>query len=525
MTTIVNFAERQVNGNYSLYLPALSNFYSVFLGAELADRNHVPQWQRPARFEYDLQGMNYFLENNSYFYYPYGLYSAGHAERRLDRCDKREPMVHNRDREKVIIVGDSGGFQIATGVIKLDWAKVKDKEGDVFREEILRYLEHTADWSMTLDVPPFACLPPLNKKTGLKTFEECLDITEHNLHYFVKNRVPGKTKFLNVISGSSITNSKLWYDSIKHFSNKSSIVEMGYTEDRTLEGWAFAGINMHHMPTALNRLLDLREDNLLHDKDWIHFLGIGRLDWSCFLTSIMRQLQKHDNPRLQISFDAASPFVAVAYGLAYNYNVFSSKKLTYQMDKAIDDKKFKNSKLAMPFQSPIMDRLSTGDICLLGPTDKNKIGKIGRTSWASLTYCMYMAHNVYNHIQAVQEANRIADIEHVRRGVSYKDWSRQKNIVDISPFIPNSILFFEDFVRELFDPATPNPRQLIEDNNSFLESISFGGTSDKSKSQDALTNLFDLSAINEVNIDTDALADITNEETDEKLTELENMEF
>lgn len=486
----IDLTKKAVEGNYAFYLPAISGFYTKQLGKIASDPTFVEPGRLPAGFEHGFDGVDFLKKDNSYYHYGVALYSAGHADRNLTRCNDKEPMIHKRDRKNTIIVGDSSGFQLATGVIKMDWKNIKGAEGDKFREEILRYLEHTADWSMTLDVPAFAAVPPLSAKTGLTKFEDTLDISVHNLHYFMKHRVPGATKFLNVISGSTPDNSKLWYDTIKHFSKKSSVVEMGYSEDRTLEGWAFAGINMKHMPSVLNRLLDLIEDDLIADKDWIHFLGIGRLKWACYLTSIKRQLQKHYNPNINISFDAASPFVAAGgYALSYNYNYFTPQKLTYSMGKSIDDKRLKGSKLAMPHQGPIMERLTAGDICWLGPNDANKVGKVGKTSWDTMSYLLIMAHNVYNHIQAVQETLRIADIEYERVKVSYKDAvGFGKKAPQLSEFIPNDILYFNNFVEVLFDPATPmaDKRQMIADNTTFLNSISFGGVeaARKAKSND-----------------------------------------
>lgn len=486
----IDLTKRAIEGNYAFYLPAISGFYTKHLGKAAQDPAFVPPERIPAGFEFGLEGVNFLKQEDSYYHYGVALYSAGHADRNLTRCDDKEPMIHKRDRSRTIIVGDSSGFQMATGVIKMDWKNIKGAEGDKFREEILRYLEHTSDWSMTLDVPAFAAVPPLSAKTGLTKFEDTLDISVHNLHYFMKHRVPGATKFLNVISGSTPDNSKLWYDTIKHFGKKSSVVEMGYTEDRTLEGWAFAGINMKHMPSVLNRMLDLIEDDLIADKDWIHFLGIGRLKWACYLTSIKRQLQKHYNPNINISFDAASPFVAAGgYALSYNYNYFTPQKLTYSMGKSIDDKGLKHSKMAMPHQGPIMERLTAGDICYMGPNDANKIGKVGKTSWDTTSYLLIMAHNVYNHIQAVQETLRLADIEYARTSVSYKDAvGLGKKAPNLSEFIPNDILYFNNFVEVLFDPATnmADKRQMISDNTTFLNSISFGGVeaARKAKSSD-----------------------------------------
>jgi hypothetical protein len=40
---------------------------------------------------------------------------------------------------------------------------------------------------------------------------------------------------------------------------------------------------------------------------------------------------------------------------------------------------------------------------------KNKLGKVSKTSWDSFSYAIMMGHNVWMHINAVQEANRQYD--------------------------------------------------------------------------------------------------------------------
>ncbi len=489
-TNKVNFTERHDEGKWAKYLPAISGFYTTHLGKAAADETFVPKERIPEKFELGIDGLD-FLKKDAYFSYKYGLYSAGHAERKLDKCDDREPMIHKREKD-TILVGDSGGFQIATGVIKMDWTKVMTPDGDKLREEILRYLEHTSDWSMTLDVPAFAALPPLSEKTGLTKFEDCLDVTEHNLKYFIKNRVPGATKFLNVLSGSSADTSKTWYERVIPYSMPSAVEMMGYPINHTLEGWAFAGVNMRDMKTALARMIDLREDGLLETKDWIHFLGIGRLDWACYLTSIERQLKKY-NPNINISFDAASPFVAAGgYALSYNYNYFNPDQLTYAMGRGLDDKGLKNKKLAMPFQGPIMERCYTSDICVMGPGDLNKHGKEGKTSWDTTTYAIVMAHNVYNHIQAVQEINRLADIEYEVRDIH-----------------PNNILFFNSFVEELFSRDAAGAYKLLDDYAGHLNNISFK----ENKIVDSYHTLFDFSDVEaEKKIDGQDIASLDHED-------------
>jgi hypothetical protein len=146
------------------------------------------------------------------------------------------------------------------------------------------------------------------------------------------------------------------------------------------------------------------------------------------------------------------------------------------MGRGIDDKCLKGKPLAMPFQGPIMERLTTADMCVMGPTDKNKHDKIGKTSWDTTTYALVMAHNVYNHIQAIQEINRLADIEYAtQKEVSFRAWHKSdKKQNNKSKFVPNSIIYFNNFVEELFDPSTKNPRDMIKNYGAFLDFVSFG---------------------------------------------------
>lgn len=526
--------------DWAKYLPAISSFYVKILHTFVKDPTST---RDIAGFPNGLQGLNFLNPDTDIFHYNCGLYSAGHAKLDLAKADNVDVMIQQRDRSATTIVGDSGGFQIATGVLKLDWANVKGPSGDKLRESILRWLEHTADWSMTLDVPAFAAEPPLNVKTGLDKFEDTLDITLHNLDYFVRNRVIGATKFLNVLSGSSVETSKTWYDAVKVYSDPNKVTEMGFERERTLEGYAFAGINMRNMYSTLSRMLDLIDDGLIKDKDWIHFLGIGRIDWGCYLTSIQRQLRKHYNPNVTVSYDAASPFVATAYGKCYNYNYFNPRRWGYGLDWAVDDKRLSTSDLQMPFHSEIMRRLQVKDVCpydddhaiingvkqydvteseveemvkqgvdaVFVPATKNRIGRVGKTSWDMTSYLLYMAHNVYNHIIAVQEANRLLDIERQTIKIDYRDWSVNKRISNISVNIPNNILFFDKFVETLLDPACPNPRQLLDAYKPMLDSISFGNVR-----QDSFNSLFDTADAGVT--DMDSMADLN----DRCLTELEN---
>ena len=74
-------------------------------------------------------------------------------------------------------------------------------------------------------------------------------------------------------------------------------------------------------------------------------------------------------------------------------------------DAVIQDKVFENFE-----PSPLIDQVQIKDICIYAPGDLNKVGKEGSTSWDSFSYAIQMGHNVWSHINAVQEANRKCDV-------------------------------------------------------------------------------------------------------------------
>jgi hypothetical protein len=120
-----------------------------------------------------------------------------------------------------------------------------------------------------------------------------------------------------------------------------------------------------------------------------------------------------------ITFDCASPFYGAAKGLAYNNtSIQHDKKWSYSMEKtaeskdyASDNRKFSDAVLADGIHkvfndSPVTDRMLIRDLCYRGKGFINNQGKETKTSWDTLSYTLIQAHNVYQHITAVQEANR-----------------------------------------------------------------------------------------------------------------------
>jgi hypothetical protein len=488
--------------DYAVYLPAISSFYSTYVAKQRIEE-FVPKDRIPKGFDRGVEGMNFLNEEQGYFTYKYALYSAGHAQLDLNKSLIQESMIQQRDRNSTMILGDSGGYQIGKGVLKFDWLDFEGASANKTRQSILEWLELTADWSMMLDVPTWACDRNHTKKTGLKTFEDCLDKTKFNNKYFLDNRL-GQTKWLNVLQGSDWDTAEKWYDGVKEFSDPK-----GPYAGREAEGWAFGGANMCKMDITLKRLMTMREDGLLKGKNWIHFLGTAQLDWSCYLTLIQRQIRKHINEELTISFDCASPFIATAHGLVYTNAQHTNKRWSVIMDKAPDNKALSGSDIPFPFESETGSRLTMEDIAYydlgvrksdaeLGTKKnkkgedvqvkfnhldethyhvvprKNKLEKIpNKTSWDSFSYALMMGHNVECHIKAVQRAQQLMDIETTRFKPNWKlagiEGKKEK---DFSDWIPNRILYFATFVEELFNTADKNEAfDLIEQALPFLRSL------------------------------------------------------
>jgi len=436
--------------DYAVYLPAISSFYSTYVDKQRQDE-FIPKDRIPAGFDRGVEGMNFLNPEQGYFYYKHALYSAGHAQLDIEKSLKQELMIQDRDRSKTMILGDSGGYQIGKGVIKFDWQNFEGAEANKVRKKILTWLDVTADWSMMLDVPTWACDHIHSPKTGLKSFDDCLDKTKFNNKYFIENRIGSKeggTKLLNVLQGSNWENAEAWYQGVKEYSDTSKY------GDRAAEGWAMGGANMCKMPITLKRLITMRFDDMLEGKNWMHFLGTAQLDWACYLTAIQRQIRKHINEEFTISFDCASPFIATAHGLVYTNAQHTSKRFSVIMDKAPDDKSLSGRHdIPFPFESNFGQRLTIADICHYAPGMLNKIGKEGKTSWDSFAYALMMGHNVECHIRAVQRANNLMDIELAKHKPDWRRWRKVKDADksdEMSEWVPRNVLYFNRFVEELF---------------------------------------------------------------------------
>jgi hypothetical protein len=458
--------------DYAVFLPAISGFYATFVGKQRDPAS--PPYVDPARMPAgltDMEMMNWLDANKGLFPYRWSLYSGGHANLDLTKQDWSEDMVRNRD-PNTLILGDSGGFQIAKGLWEGEWRDptsaevqqkmadlvrqgvevrpvldkngnpVKDKKGNPKtvtidhvknyqklidaaqkkREAVLKWLDGVSNYGMILDIPTWVIHDKkASAACGITTLQEAVDATKYNNDYFMKHRRGknnGGTKFLNVLQGDNHASAEDWYQTMKVYCDPKVY------PDTHFDGWAMGGQNMCDVHLILKRLVALRHDGLLQEgiHDWMHFLGTSKLEWAVLLTDIQRAVRRYVNPAFTISFDCASPFLATANGQVYHHiDLPHEGKWCYRMSPIVDDKKYSTDtrpfgpavladKLIDHFdESPISQLLQMKDICIYKPGDVNKIGKEGKTSWDSFSYALLMGHNVWMHIESVQRANREYD--------------------------------------------------------------------------------------------------------------------
>jgi hypothetical protein len=475
--------------DYAVFLPALSGFYATFIGKQRAE-----DYVDPARIPYpSMESMNWLNKKEGLFNYHWTLYSAGHAELDINKDSAKEDMVRNRDRNNSWLLGDSGGFQIGKGVWEGDWKDPNCPKAQKKREQVLAWMDAYMDYGMILDIPAWVARSPAGAKaTGIDNYQDAVNATRINNDYFMKNR-NGNCKFLNVLQGENHADAEDWYQQMKDYCDPKV-----YTDH--FNGWSMGGQNMCDVHLLLKRLVALRFDGLLEKgkHDFMHFLGTSKLEWATLLTDVQRAVRKHHNENFTITFDCASPFLATANGQIYIQTETEDRsKWVYRMVPSIDELKFatdtRNFRDAVLqdgifknfTDSPLSKNIKVNDVCIYAEGDKNLIGtpkilkgdidrdKNGNpilddngnqvirnrdsTSWDSFSYAIQMGHNVWSHINAVQEANRQYDNGVIPAMLVEERFDR---------------LFFRDVVEAIFATSSRDEANaVIEEFSRFWDTI------------------------------------------------------
>ena len=308
----------------AIYVPSVSPNYATLVFAK--------QWRRSLPKGISGDDLNFLDPANKLFRISHAMSSAGQALKQTRDC-----IITKRDRTNTLVIGDSGGYQIAR-----DPSIIKDNSD---RMKTLRWLEANADVAMTLDVPTG---PLLNAGYRYRSFQECLDVTLYNLKFFAMSRQNYDIRFLNVLQGNDQTQADAWYDAVKTF---------------PFEGWAFGGILRHNMYQLCRRIIIMRREGHIENKSWIHVLGTNELETAVLLTALQRSINMHINPDLRISFDTSSPFRNLHWGNVYGLPRFDSARMVMPTHKVLSGKQYFNSLVRWPWPSALGDHMTMGDVC------------------------------------------------------------------------------------------------------------------------------------------------------------------
>jgi hypothetical protein len=493
----IDFSKRY--SDYARFLPAVSEMYTRFVVNPNPKRNSpIPQ-----------SDLDFFNKKSNLWYLPCALYSAGQAAK-SEGAAKRKDMITGRANKSTTVLGDSGGFQIQQGSIKF--------KGDTTRERMMRWLEANCDWSMILDFPTgginmgtidqhttrlradndqYDMIQPdgTHKSVNLDQFAQelgfdmneadergfatCMFQTVVNNDYFIKNRVPGATKFLNVVQGRTLEESNKWYEQVKHYGKNDDL------GDRAFEGWSLAGPHKEKFEMTLTRLLSFRRDGLLEGKNWMHILGVGKLANGCAYTTMQRMIRKYDNPDFTISYDVSSPFTTAAFGNLFLGYTLDKTGWTIQSDKLdgrnylgnypqvkerferrfsdrpplaeyrgderfLDELRVLWDNIMKEDGSKVVEGIFAGDAGRRAENSRFVETEIGKkllmkdicvntprhltSTWDVVTYALLMNHNVQVHLEGVFESQDLYDKGDVNR-------------------VPPDMLILKELIEEILDPA------------------------------------------------------------------------
>lgn len=279
---------------YAIYLPAIGEGYAHSVSQAAAP------WRLPATVT--VEDLKFWtgssaLWNQKFFLHSIGGYSAG---------SNPQSALFHKNAGDYFIVGDSGGFQIGKGTLKGLKGLKQGMSGDAAvaawaanydaKLWIIHWLEQYCDYAMTIDMPLWAATQfGVNSPFHRCTPQQLLQMTVENLE-IIQEQKRGRTRWLNVVQGSTRESIQVWWDGVKWFRDG---------------GWSLAGAAGWRggLATLLHTVLMMRDEGAFEPgQNWLHVLGVSQPKWDVMLTAIQRELRKQ-NPLLQVSCDSATPFI------------------------------------------------------------------------------------------------------------------------------------------------------------------------------------------------------------------------
>jgi len=259
-------------------------YFPSFSAGEYGDK-----LKKDFRFRNGMTCRFYSEEMEEKYRHPQVLITAG-AHFKTDGY--RDKLGLTKDN---LVMGDSGGYQIASGAMKWD---IKH------RDRIFKWLEENTDIAMNLDIPPRL------KYQG--QYGECLEISKENFKYFSDNQT-GATQFMNVIQGDDEHTYMNWYNEVKDFD---------------FMGWGVGGCggSLYRFMSGVLALINGKE-HLKDSTKVIHILGTSKIRDFLMLKQLSKSIGDVGSKAI-ITTDSSSPDRAVVFGTFYTG--FSMKRGTFE---------------------------------------------------------------------------------------------------------------------------------------------------------------------------------------------------
>lgn len=210
----LDYAKSEVFKNAARYTPALSEGYILSV-ARLVERERQaleegnPQDNPFHGYPFGAEDLKFTNPESRLCFYPWVLFSGGQGARTAKAAvsatepDNPNWILHKERDRRVVVMGDSGGYQIQEQTIPFDPNETPGR--------MLRWLEAVSDQSMVLDFPTGgvatgAMVPHADQlisegvdvygeayKAGFSSgYMAALIRTKQNNQYFADNRVPGQ---------------------------------------------------------------------------------------------------------------------------------------------------------------------------------------------------------------------------------------------------------------------------------------------------------------------------------------------
>jgi len=320
---------------------------------------------------YTGKNFRFYEESRSnIFDYPGFLVSAGHRYKDMDLKEKL-----NLNFDKNILLGDSGGYQIATGVIDFS-------NREQFVQDVFKWLEKNSNFALNIDIPLYINVEGSSEASSMSR-EDKIKISKEHFDYFQKNQ-SGSTKYLNVLHGRSLQDLDFWYDFVKDYKFEG--------------GWAIGSvtIDIFYILQSFFFLFHNGEvDKIKNKNNIIHLLGMSKSEYIIYVEYLQKKLNDAGY-NISITYDSSTPDITAGMGsyvLDVNYNSIQylhfSKTFT---DLNLDS--------LLPCQCPVCKGITYRHF--YGEENRND-----RDGFKTLTYNHMSFHNLYKMLEYIYHIKNI----------------------------------------------------------------------------------------------------------------------